>query len=252
MSIPFCCGFLFLFFKKISDLEIKCRHHENERNLAQHNASVAAKQLEEVKQEIKEKEKLFHYHNSSLGGASLGNDTEKLKKMIKQLEFSNDLTKQKLEKIEKQSKEFEIENRRLQGADVRIFCLEKEKSSLLTQLDGKQAQQQEKDKIIHELSIEKNRLQVHVDKLSAEARKSKNQLEKKNQKIDELEQTLSKNQDCVMIFFFLLYKCIFDFRYSKVSLLCCLLFVARVFDVTTDNYFAVSSGKYQITRFFLL
>ena len=191
------------FIFKIADLEIKCRHHQSERDLAEYNASVAAKQLEDMKLEIREKEKLYEHHCKSLPLHGVPQDPGKLTKMIKQLEFSNELTKQKLEKAEKQSKEFEAELRKLQDADLRNGSLQEDKKSLLAQLEQSKAEQQQKNKKLNELFVEMNRLQAHVDKLTDEVKKSKTQLEKKTTKIEELEGMLLQAREQVLRIYYL-------------------------------------------------
>ena len=175
------------FVCQVSELESQCTYLRSEKDLLEHRVEVASKKVEETKQEMRDMENLYSCHDRR---AVTQVDDAKAAQKLKQLEFNMDLTKQKFEKAERRLKELEGENRQLRGADIRNVSLKEECDNMRTQLQRAKQVSDEKSRRLNEVSIEVTQLKAHVDKLSEENKKNRSAVEKKDAKIDTLEQKL--------------------------------------------------------------
>ena len=153
---------------------------------------MANNKVEETRQEMRDMENLYSSHNTR-AVTQLGDD--KAMQKLKQMEFSIDLTKQKCDKAERRVKELENENRQLKGADIRNGALMEERDCLKQQVQQAKQLLDEKTKKLNEISIEVTQLKAHVDKLSEENKKHRCLIEKKDNKIDNLEQKLWETEE---------------------------------------------------------
>lgn len=153
---------------------------------------MANKKVEETRQEMRDMENLYSSHNTR-AVTQLGDD--KAMQKMKQMEFSIDLTKQKCDKAERRVKELENENRQLKGADIRNGALMEERDNLKQQVQQAKQVLDEKTKKLNNISIEVTQLKAHVDKLSEENKKHRCSIEKKDNKIDHLEQKLWETEE---------------------------------------------------------
>ena len=165
---------------------------KSEKDLLEHRLEGANKKVEETRQEMRDMENLYSSHNTR-AVTQLGDD--KTMQKMKQMEFSIDLTKQKCDKAERRVKELENENRQLEGADIRNGVLMEERDSLKQQVQQAKQILDEKTKKLNEMSIEVTQLKAHVDKLSEENKKHRCSIEKKDNKIDHLEQKLWETEE---------------------------------------------------------
>ncbi|XP_068683876.1 centromere-associated protein E-like isoform X2 [Montipora foliosa] len=172
---------------KASELESQCSCLKVEKDLLEHRLEVANKQVEEIKQEMRDMENLYSSHNTR---SITHLDENRALQKLKQMELSVDLTKQKCEKAEGRVKELENENRELKWADIRNNNLLEERDKLRQQVQQVQKTLDEKSKKLSEFSIEVTQLRTHIDRLSDENKKNRSSLEKKDNKIDNLEQKL--------------------------------------------------------------
>ena len=179
-------------FFQVSELESQCTLVKNEKDLLEHRLEVANKKVEETRQEMRDMENLYSSHNTH-AVTQLGDD--KAIQKMKQMEFSIDLTKQKCDKAERRVKELENEMRRLEGADIRNGVLMEECDNLKQQVQQAKQLLDEKTKKLNEISIEVTQLKAHVDKLSEENKKHRCSIEKKDNKIDHLEQKLWQTEE---------------------------------------------------------
>ncbi|XP_022801236.1 kinesin-like protein KIN-7I [Stylophora pistillata] len=174
--------------KKVSELETQCNFLRSERDVLEHRIEVANKKVEETKQEMRDMENLYSSHN--VLSVTQRDDDSKVVQKLKQMELNVELTKQKCEKAEGRVKELESENRQLKGADIRNGALAEERDSLKQQVQQSKQVLSEKNKKVNELSIEVTQLKAHVDKLTDESKRSRSQLEKKDNMVDQMEQKL--------------------------------------------------------------
>lgn len=165
---------------------------KSEKDLLEHRLEVANKKVEETRQEMRDMENLYSSHNTR-AVTQLGDD--KAMQKMKQMEFSIDLTKQKCDKAERRVKELENENRQLKGADIRNGALMEERDNLKQQVQQAKQVLDEKTKKLNNISIEVTQLKAHVDKLSEENKKHRCSIEKKDNKIDHLEQKLWETEE---------------------------------------------------------
>ena len=161
---------------------------KSERDVLEHRLELANQKVEQTKQEMRDMENLYSSH--SVLSVTERDDDNKAMQKLKQMEFSVELTKQKCEKAEGRVKELENESRQLRGADIRNGALMEERDSLKQQIQRSKQVLNEKNRKLNELSIEVTQLKAHVDKLTDENKKSRCQLEKKDNKIDHMEQKL--------------------------------------------------------------
>ncbi|XP_067024413.1 uncharacterized protein [Acropora muricata] len=177
---------------KVSELESQCSCLKIEKDLLEHRFETVNRKLEETKQEMRDMENLYSSHNT----LSITNqDDNKALQKLKQMELCLDLTKQKCQKAEARVKELENENRQLKGAEIRNGSLLDERDNLRQQVQEAKKALAEKSKKLSEFSIEVTQLRAHVDKVSEENKKSLSSLEKKENKIDHLEQKLWKTEE---------------------------------------------------------
>ena len=153
---------------------------EKRRDVLEHRLELANQKV----QEMRDMENLYSSH-SVLSVTERDYDNKAMQK-LKQMEF----TKQKCEKAEGRVKELENESRQLRGADIRDGALMEERDSLKQQIQQSKQVLNEKNRKLNEQSIEVTQLKGHVDKLTDENKKSRCQLEKKDNKIDHMEQKL--------------------------------------------------------------
>ena len=169
-------------------METQCNFLRSERDVLEHRIEVANKKVEETKQEMRDMENLYSSHN--VLSVTQRDDDSKVVQKLKQMELNVELTKQKCEKAEGRVKELESENRQLKGADIRNGALAEERDSLKQQVQQSKQVLSEKNKKVNELSIEVTQLKAHVDKLTDESKRSRSQLEKKDNTVDQMEQKL--------------------------------------------------------------
>lgn len=177
---------------KVSELESHCSCLKIEKDLLEHRLETVNRKLEETKQEIRDMENLYSSHNTH---SITHQDDNKTLQKLKQMELCLDLTKQKCQKAEARVKELENENRQLKGAEVSNGSLLEEREKLRQQVQEAKKALGEKSKKLSEFSIEVTQLRAHVDKVSEENKKSLSSLEKKESKIDHLQQKLCEAEE---------------------------------------------------------